>query len=508
MKPVILDIKDFRQTMQPNLYKLGLARIEHFDNVTGQARQRKYMGVTDATISTASAITADLPFKFAIGPSGLPYLLCKTTDGGTGPFIAKWETGGYTWTGSGAPGSFGSAVTPLSFIYYPAVSLFVGALTTGYLFSMNTGGSYSGTYKSLSGATTTFGADPLIHSKDGNLYIPADNVLYVLTSGAAISAGLTLPTGFRITSIAEQEDYINIVGYNTDTGVATCYMWDRDSSLATVTAKFDLFYDLPIANFCPGGIPIVVCIRGLVSNSPFSEKPMLVIKTPVGDRMKPIYEFRLESFGHTPSSSGVFTKWVTEDKLFFPALVKLKGDSAAKNVIFSIDADGQIQIALNMGIDTGTNYMSGVMKQAESFWVCAGSDGAWNTKTDYDATASIETSKLRNDDSRINLQFRGAIIECEPLPSGATITLKARADEESAFATIATFTTANKVKFDINEMTAKNAYNANKAGDSRLDNAKYVQFRLEAVSTDITTEVAITGLQITLDPVADQSHKP
>lgn len=499
MKPLVLDIKDFRQTMQPNLYKLGLARIEHFDTMTGQARQRKYMGVTDATIGAVSAITADLPFKFTLGPSGLPYLLCKTTDNGTGPFIAKWETSGYTWTGTSAPGSFGASVTPLGFIYYPAVSLFLIPLTNGNLASMNSAGTYNGTYKTLSGGATTYGADPLIHSKDGNLYIPCDNVIYLLTSGAAISAALTLPTGFRITSIAEQEDYINIVGYQTDTGQATCYVWDRDSSLTTTTAKYDLFYDLPIANFCPGGVPIVVCVRGLVNYSPFTEKPVLVVKTPDGDRMASLYEYRLESLGGQ-GASAIGAKFVTEDKLFFSRLAKLPGDSAAKNVVFEVDPKGRVQIALNMGINSGTNDTTGLLKQGDVFYVAAGSDGGWNTKTDYDTTAAIETTWLRFDDSRTNLNFRGGIIECEPLPSGATITVKARKNEETSFTTLATFTTENTVKFDLDEMTAKNAL-------SGLDRAKRVQFRIEAVSTNITTEVAITGIQLTLDPVADQSHK-
>ena len=492
IKPIVYSISDFRQTMQPNIYKDGVARIEHFDTITGQLVPHRALVLSTATLFTVSSVTADVISKF-INVAGTLYCLCvddsspATTHG-----IGIWETSGFTWTGTAAPGSFGSTGAAENVLIY--YNDFILGLWKGtHIYSMETDGTFNGTYKALSYTVGT-ARDPIVHSKDNVLYIPYGNKLATLNSaGTLTSDALTFPTNFQIQSIAEQEDFLNIVGHDTKTGFATSYVWDRDSSLTTLTAKYDLGTDIPHHNFCPGGIPLVIMARPNSSASPSTEKPVLVVKTLRGDKMESLHEFRCESL-----AISTYGKYIDGDKIYFTALVKMYGDVSAKNVLFSVDHLGRLIIEQNIGVDTGTAVITGVIRFGDGFWLGGGSDGAWNTTTTYTTVSSFTTPIIKSDDLSKSLTFIGATILCEKLPASGQILLRARVDDDitdgTDFTTIGTFTTAGNVKFVMAPDTAVNIM-------STLSKAKQVQLRLES-----TVGAVITGFQAVFTPLADEAY--
>lgn len=80
----------------------------------------------------------------------------------------------------------------------------------------------------------------VIHSKDDILYVGYDNKIALNNAGSWTTAALTLPTNCYITSICEYGNYLAIMAASTDIDVQTVvYLWDRDSSLTTISEKVD-----------------------------------------------------------------------------------------------------------------------------------------------------------------------------------------------------------------------------------------------------------------------------
>lgn len=487
-KPITYSALKFDKGMTPKVFTPdSFTRIEHFNTIEGFLRPYRNLRLSTSTMHAVSSVTADLLQRFTKGPNGLLY--CLGYDDGSAsntPTIGIWETTGFSWTGTAAPGSFGSVgVLGSMFVYYN--SKFIGAWKGTNLWRMTTGGSFDGAYQALSYTTVS---EPIIHSKDGILYIPYDNKIASLnTSDTLNSAALTFNSTFIITSIAEDGDYISIVGYDSVTGKSTAFLWDRDSSLVTLTGKYELAMDKGYHNAVLGGTTFFVCARENNTNSPFGEKPVLVIKYLDGELLKTLHEFTFESL----AISG-YGKALSNDKLYFTARAQLLGEGSARNLCFSLDQKGNVLIEQNLGIDTGTNAVTGVYREGDGFWFAAGSDGAWDTATVYTTTSSFETSIIRSDSLNTNINIFGCGITCEALPSGASIVLKAKKNEETSFTTIETFSTENALKFTLPGAKARNALVG-------LDKAKQVQFRVES-----TGGAVITGFQAVFLPVYNETY--
>ena len=83
-------------------------------------------------------------------------------------------------------------------------------------------------------------AQGLVHSKDDILYIPYDNKIAKNNQGSWTDAALTLPSYLFITSICEYGNYLAIAcAPLSGVGNSIVYLWDRDSSLATLSDSID-----------------------------------------------------------------------------------------------------------------------------------------------------------------------------------------------------------------------------------------------------------------------------
>lgn len=487
MKPVTYSALKFDKGMTPKVFTPDSAtRIEHFDTITEVLRPFRTL---ISSLNNQGTATTNLKLiGFDILNDSIYAVGTEWTGGVTGA-IYKWNTTSFDWEDKQ---SLGGTLVPTSMLQSHAGYLF-GIQNSRYLFRFDGVSTFNTTFYDTGAAFTNGFADAITHSKDGKMYFATDNKIHSVDStGAAGSLALTLPNAnFRVTSLCEQGNYINIVGYDVKTGESSSLQWDRDTSVVDLTESYGLGRDTVVHNASLVGQLFTVQVRTDSSNSAFAEKPVLVIKYLNGAQFDTLYEFPVASLPVVGNFIGA--KYTSLDRFYFTAKVQFDGEAAARNICFCLDYKGRLTIAQNIAIDTGTNAISGIIRNGEGFWFGAGSDGAWNTTTTYTTVSAFETNDIRAEDLSQNLNFVDAIVSCEPLPASAQILLKARKNEETTFTTIATFTETNRSKFRITAMKAKNLL----AG---LDKARQVRFRLES-----TVGAVITGFQAVFNPVQDDT---
>lgn len=490
MPQVTYQALKFDKGMTPKVFTPNSAtRIEHFDTITEVLRPFRTIvasSVSSTTPAVAKIINIEL-YNDELYGVGIDY-----TDATKGA-LYKWSTSSFDWF---YMYSFGGASSPNAMLQAHSTYLF-GLRNNRYLYrydpALNT---YSLSFYDTGASFTNGFAEAITHSKDGKMYFATDNVIHVVTStGSAGSVGLTLPNAnFRVTSLCEQGNYINIVGYDVKTGESSSLQWDRDISVVDLTESWGLGRDTVVHNASLVGQIFTIQLRTDSSNSSFAEKPVLVIKYLNGAQFETLYEFPVISLSASNGVNGMIgAKYTSLDRFYFTAKVQFNGEASARNVCFCLDYKGRLTIAQNIDIDTGTNPITGVIRNGEGFWFGAGSDGAWNTSSSYTTIASYETNDIRAEDLGMNLNFKKAFITCEPLPASGQILVKMRKNEETTFTTVATLTGENTAKFSLTEMKVKNALTG-------LDRAKQVRFRLES-----TVGAVITGFEAVFNEVADDT---
>ena len=432
----------------------GISKIEHF---LVEKNLRPFHALV-ASDNTVGGTTPNARLKKATKGNGKLYAIGVDPASSPTPYLFEWNTSTFQWNGAGTFGSSGSAADVVH--YYSTADKIYGLWKGTHLWQMTTTGTFNGTYQAL---TYTYYADMITHSLDGIMYIATDNKISKLDNTTFTSGALTLPTNFRITSISEQGIYLNIVGYDVNSGVSTSYQWDRDSSLTTLSQKYNLGSSIAVHNAELNKQMFFVCIKQNSSQTPFDERPVMKIKYISGDRILTKDEFSFQSL--TLLGGG---KWIEDDKLYFTALVKFDGDSASKNVVFCLDYLGNLTIAQNAAINTSSSVSAGVIRDGDGFWIFGGSDGSWHSTTTYSTESSIETKKESSENYGERIELVGMTIMSDALPSGANITVYARTDSTDTWSTLYTFSTQSSIRnvFTLRELT------------TALQPAKELQFKI------------------------------
>lgn len=482
--PVTYSALKFDKGMTPKVFtKDSATRIEHFDTITEVLRPFRTLVASANNQAVATTALGLIGFESL---NGTLYAVGKEHTSGVCGAIYKWDTSAFEWQ---SEQSLTATNVAQSMLNAHAGYLF-GIQSSRYLYRLSLPTTFSLMFYDCGAIANGF-ADGIVHSKDGILYFATDNKIHKVDStGATGSLALTLPNAnFRITSICEQGVYVNIVGYDVKSGESSSLLWDRDTSVVDFTESYALGRDYVIHNVTLLGTTFFIQVRQDTSNSNFQEKPVLIIKYLNGAVPSTLYEFPVTSLAAIGNL--INCKYTALDRFYFTASVKFDGESAASNICFCIDAKGRLTIAQNLGIDTGTVAITGILRDGEAFWFGGGSDGAWNTSTSYTTVASYETNDIRSDDMFMNLDFQTAVITCEPLPASGQIILKARKNEETTFTTIGTYSETSRTKFKVNGLKAKNALVG-------LDRAKLARLRLES-----TVGAVITGFQAIFKEVTD-----
>lgn len=492
MKPITYSALKFDQGMTPKVFTPNSAtRIEHFDTITEVLRPFRTLVSSPNNQAVATTALALIGFEVL---SGELYAVGTDHTTGTRSAIYKWNQSNFDWRDMN---SMGGTNVALSMLQAHAGKLW-GLVGNRYLYHYTPA---TTTYSSMTfydcGTIANGFADAITHSKDGIMYFATDNKIHKVDStGTTASLALTLPNAnYRITSLCEQGNYINIVGYDVKSGESSSLLWDRDTSVVDLTESYNLGLDTVIHNCNLLGQTFFIQVRLNNTNTPFAEKPVLVIKYLNGATPSTLYEFPVETISSALGiNSLIGAKYTSLDRFYFTAKVQFVGEAAARNICFALDYKGRLTIAQNIGIDTGTNGITGVVRIGEGFWFGAGSDGAWDSYgSAYTTVSAYETNDIRSEDLSQNLDFVGGTVTCEPMIAGAQILVKMRKNEETTFTTVETLSETNRAKFSLTGMKIKNALTG-------LSEARQVRVRLES-----TGGAVITGAQFIFNPVADNT---
>lgn len=464
---VVVPIPAAGMTNDPRDTRASVCRVcTNFDIVTDRARAIPYYdsesGDTAAATSQKQAFTYAhwLPGStndwrlFSLGVvsgTGKAEVLMKTTftDG-------SWST----------PANNQSAAGTTSFelfVYYKKTGLIYGARagTSIWAFDAQTAGAWADTSHAL---TYTNICQGVVHSQDDILYIGYDNKIASNNNGSWTDAALTLPSDLYVTSICEYGTFLAIAcAPLSGVGKSRVYLWDRNSSLTTVSANIDWGF---------GILKVLEEIEGyLVGISQDSANRTA--------RYRVNFKYYAGAGGArqfailTSTSVPVIPtrKQKIDNRVYF--LMSATLNSAVREGLWSVThfGGGQFALAHERTPNNDTALGNGVLK---GFYITG--DYAFisyvdnssvyqlsktNDQASYTATSIIETIINPNMPAGDKVQKKkllsiGAMYD--PLLSGGSCVVKSKTNGASSYTTVFTETTTSAVKTEPVPVTSGGTY--------------------------------------------------
>lgn len=204
-----------------------------------------------------------------------------------------------TWTETA--NNVGSAVSTVNynlFIYYPRLGMIFGAHGNRYIYEYDPDGGTAMNETDADLTAFTNIAQGIVHSKDDILYVPYDNKIAKNDNGTWTVAALTLPTQVYITSICEYGNYIAVATAPiSGLGSSRVYIWDRDSSLTTLTENIDWGDGIIKVIEEMDGFLIGISSSAITGGSTPIQKNKITFKYYTGAGAKSFFELEDEAIG-------------------------------------------------------------------------------------------------------------------------------------------------------------------------------------------------------------------
>ena len=296
---------------------------------------------------------------------------------------------------------------------------------------------------------------------------------------------LTLPDNLKIVGGAPYGSHLAILCSAKTTGSAesVLFIWDRDTSLAEVSAKINLGFGeaVHIGNDNNGIFitQIVNRVAGLGQNN-----EAIVIKYFNGRIIeKRINVSSTEQYFNTATLTGNAIS--TDNIFFFPLKLITSKDTVTYNFIFAATiVNGEIIVTANQNISglSSDKSINGILEVSGTWFVSHSTSSTIfsQTSSTYQQGA-IETLLYDGGDSSITKKLLGVTVMTAPMTSTSQIVLLYRKDEETSWTTIYTDGTDNSI--------SHTAINIESSG-ATLPEYKEIQFRIES-----TGGAEITGLK-------------
>ena len=428
-------------------------------------------------------------FTYAKAPSSA-YAVWGLGDDGTGdPQIFKLSLGDTAWTSVGAftPNAARNSDT---FIEYKD---YLFGFQAGYMWQC---GLLTSGAPTLDGDFATFASwvnvgQPIHHKADDYLYIFVDNKVYKMTDGTTIVGGgatptaqLTLSSNMKIVGGASYGNYLAIVCSPKNLGAtnSVMYLWDRDSSLTTLTSKIDLGMGeiKHVSESEDGGIWITQQARrtvGITSkNNYFSIKyfngSLQSFDFPVG--MSSDYFSSVSLVGNSCEERGVF---------YFPAVCTAYDSLGAletSHIIFSARRNGGvIELVGDQEVTGVTQNINGIFSVG-GIWFVSYDTAAKTLFSSLSTTASsctYESKIFNNDDASLTKKLISFTITFVPSYDTSTddIVVSYRTDNQRAWTELLSASNNSPTTMRITRTV-------NSAGTT-LPRYKEIQFKIVSTGT-------------------------
>lgn len=393
-----------------------------------------------------------------------------------------------TWTTPNAEDSTIGRDSDRDKLFIQYKGTFWGAAAGTRLWSWDGASTFTSNAQSITYTTITQG---FVHPKDDILYFGYSNATatYIASKNAGGSwnlTALTLPSNLIVSSICDYGNYLAIMCRPAQVGgISVVYLWDRDSTLTTLSESIELGHNIGYVLENIDGYLIAVSIT---ANTSIVIKPKLVFQKYAGGGF--------QIFKEIPLAAGVNTitsKQKKNNRLYFG----LNGASVGGTVfdytgIWSVGRNGEtepfsvsfIQLANN---DTYPNAIKGFILAEDYFYVSstAQNTNAFTlTKTNDSATytaTSVYTTVINPNmpdvDKFKKKKLQAVAVTYTPLPADGQVVLKYRVDGGN-WTTVFTETTDSA---QITEIT--------QAGSTMFTDGREYEFSIES-----TGGAEITGL--------------
>lgn len=300
----------------------------------------------------------------------------------------------------------------------------------------------------------------LVHSKDDVLYIPYTTISSGVTSafiaskngsGAFNITALTLPKNVVPISICEYGNYLAIAcrPKQVQSQKSVVYLWDRDSSLSTLSEKIDFGLErLEFIEELGGGI-VGVSSYANTSSEVITVKPKLIFRYYNGGLAEQFLELPITSSIINNSSNLAWDNQKLNNRIFFTASVELQGTRTDAIWAIAKKADGSLTVSIDRYLNNGTAITScvprGFYKFGDYFTASYTDNGTYVTKTTINGAATYTASALFETvimgESYLKFKLNSVGVMFEKLPADGQVVLKYRKDGDTSWTTIFTYTT-------------------------------------------------------------------
>jgi len=285
---------------------------------------------------------------------------------------------------------------------------------------------------------------------DDNLYLPYNNKIARVTSGGTVNdAVLTLPTNFKITSIANYGKYLAVAcaPISTFNGASKVFLWNLTST--DVQEAID---------WGEGELRVLETIEGMLvgvtdrylNNAAGAGKGSMIIQVYQGGVPQVVKEvFTQALVGKTMPIS----KAVKNNRVFFAA--KIMTNSAGTEYDEGIWSFGRKNASypytLTLDIIDENINTSGIQSfgtAANYFFIAHSGDGSLDKTNDaatYTFTSIYETQIINFGDVEKDKRLEAVRLSFRKLASGETFTAKYKVDDATSWTTIGTFSTAGEL---------------------------------------------------------------
>lgn len=220
---------------------------------------------------------------------------------------------------------------------------------------------------------------PILHYSDDCAYFPAGNVLYRLDNTTWNGAVLTLPTDMYITEVTAYGDYIAIGCVTSGLtalkgGRSVVYLWDRDSSLETISQVID---------FGQGSILKLANLNNILIAVMRIEGNTIVVKTADGRFANTLNTLTCDE----PPTTTDNVSQTVDNRLYFPMKAPLNGDD--RFGIWAVDSNGRIELEI---VEPTITEYQGIYWDGDQWIICGQSGLVISTDSENNAIAEYETT--------------------------------------------------------------------------------------------------------------------
>jgi len=346
-------------------------------------------------------------------------------------------------------------------------------------------------------------AQPIHHPADDCAYFFQDNCVHRLNNatfdGGGTTPVLTFPDNMKIIGGAPYGDYLGILCSPVSAGTTETilYLWDRDSSLSTISAKINLGYgEGKYIGNDNMGVFVVQIINSLSSLGGYNNGMIVkyyngsLIEKRISDDSTNAYFYDINADVVPPIGNSVSVN----NAFYFPVRMVTTKDVITYHFILKAQiADGRIILTANQNIEDVVinQHINGIFELTE-FWLVSHSAfvNLQTKSTGACQEAAVETIIYSLGDSSVKKKLIGVTVMTSPLVG--QIVLKYRKDEETAWIAIFTNATANSI--------SHSAINIESSG-ATLPEFKEIQFRIES-----TNGAEIIGLKFKCESLEKDAY--